>query len=258
MKPFVETIGQGPDVVMLHGWGLHGGIFAQVVPWLSQKYRVHIVDLPGFGRSAVPNQAYTMDMLTSQVLDVAPSQALWLGWSLGGMLAMHVAASHPDKVQGLITVAASPRFIQAPDWPHAMKPEVLDQFAGLLLEDYRGTLIRFLAIQTMGSETQRDDIEFLKTQVFQYGEPAPRALRGGLDILRTTDLRAQIGQITCPWLRLYGRLDGLVPVKSADDVAALAPNSQQHIFAKASHAPFISHPDAFLDVVAPFLEAACH
>lgn len=257
MKPYVETIGNGPDMVLLHGWGLHGGIFAQITPWLATKYRLHMIDLPGFGRSPVPNEDYTMAMLVNSVLDVAPKQAIWLGWSLGGMLAMQLAITQPERVSALISVAASPRFIQGTDWPHAMKPEVLTQFASVLLEDYRGTLIRFLAIQTLGSETQREDIEFLKSQVFQHGEPAPRALRGGLEILRTIDLRPELAQITCPWLRLYGRLDGLVPVKSAEDVQRLAPESKQHIFAKASHAPFISHPDAFLDVVERFLEGLC-
>jgi pimeloyl-[acyl-carrier protein] methyl ester esterase len=258
IQPYVEVMGKGSDLVLLHGWGMHGDIFAGIVPTLAEHHRVHCVDLPGFGRSPLPNGAYSLAMLREQILSVTPQRATWLGWSMGGLLAMSLALSDPQRVDRLITVASSPRFIQAPDWPCAMKPEVLEQFMSLLLEDYRGTLIRFLAIQTLGSETQKDDIALLKECVFRHGEPAPRALRGGLELLKSTDLRKDLGAIAVPWLRLYGRLDGLVPVASAEAVSKLHPKSRAVIFPKASHAPFISHPAEFLDTVMTFLESSKH
>src|SRR5690606_2848134 len=52
MSAFVETHGAGPDLVLVHGWGLHGGLFGPLVPLLAERRRVHVVDLPGHGRSA--------------------------------------------------------------------------------------------------------------------------------------------------------------------------------------------------------------
>ncbi|MEM9100996.1 MAG: pimeloyl-ACP methyl ester esterase BioH [Pseudomonadota bacterium] len=253
IKPYVAVSGTGPDLVMLHGWGLHSDIWDTIKPELEQRFRLHCIDLPGFGRSPLPNREYSLAMLAESVLAVAPAQAYWLGWSLGGLLTMHLAATAPHRLQKLITVASNPYFIQTADWPHAMKPEVMDNFASLLTEDYEGTIIRFLGIQTMGSITQKEDIVTLKRTAFLHGQPAPKALTGGLDMLRQSDLRQDIQQIEQPWLRLYGRLDGLVPVKAAEETSRLHPRSQHLIYPKASHAPFLSHKEDFVNDISAFL-----
>jgi pimeloyl-ACP methyl ester carboxylesterase len=59
MNLFVESRGRGPDVVMLHGWGLHGGVFDRVASQLADRFCVHLVDLPGHGASA-PWRALTL------------------------------------------------------------------------------------------------------------------------------------------------------------------------------------------------------
>ncbi|NVJ50423.1 MAG: pimeloyl-ACP methyl ester esterase BioH [Gammaproteobacteria bacterium] len=254
MQPYFEQIGAGPDVVFLHGWGIHGGIFEHLYPELSAHCRITNIDLPGFGRSPLPNQTYSLSMVVDQLLSVMPENAIVLGWSLGGLIASHIALEHPQRVSALVTVGSSPRFIQDDDWPDAMKPAVMENFMTLLEEDYESTLIRFLAIQTMGSESQRDDIQRLKETVFIHGQPAVKALRGGLKILQETDLRAKLGEISQPTLRLYGRLDGLVPQKVAGKVAQVLPDSESFIFRKASHAPFLSHAAEFTERLLTFIK----
>lgn len=266
LLPFIDTEGQGPDLVLLHGWGLHGGIFDLLRPALTPHFRLHVIDLPGFGRSGVGNGAYTVQSLAEAVLAVMPARAHVLGWSLGGMVATQMALQSPERVLSLITVASNARFGQADDWANATKMSVLQSFREQLAEDYEATLIKFLAITTMGSASQKDDIKMLKDTVLVHGLPAPQALhglpapqalRGGLDILREADLRADLKNIQRPMLRLYGRLDALVPVAVADDIAELLPQGeqfrQQHIFRKASHAPFLSHRDEFVEVLRNFI-----
>lgn len=253
LKPYVETIGQGPDLVLLHGWGLHSGIWELITEQLSQSFTLHLVDLPGFGRSPLPGGDYTIELLTEQVLKVAPAQAHYLGWSMGGLVATHIAAEYPQRVDSLITVSSSPRFVQADDWQYGMKPNIMDSFCRYLEEDYQGTIIRFLAIQAIGSETQKEDIRRLRDTVFIHGMPASRALREGLNLLNDVDLRSSMQNISVPFLRLYGRLDSLVPAKAAEDVQQLVPSSEHHVFPKASHAPFLSHTNQFIEKVSEFL-----
>ncbi|WMS89178.1 alpha/beta fold hydrolase [Pleionea litopenaei] len=112
----------------------------------------------------------------------------------------------------------------------------------------------FLAIQTMGSPTQKEDIQRLKESVFIHGQPSLKALRGGLNILNQTDLRDKAADISHPWLRVYGRLDGLVPVKAAQQIGQLSPSSEESVFRKASHAPFLSHPTDFCHELKVFLQ----
>ncbi len=246
VKPFVHTDGEGPDLVLVHGWGLHSGIWETIYWDLREHFRVTLVDLPGFGRSPMPNGDYDFEMLVEQMSHVPVERAHWLGWSLGGLVATEFALRFPERVQSLLTVASNPRFVQSDCWPTAMRPDLMDNFCTFLEEDYEGTLIRFLAIQAMGSETAKQDIKELKETVFIHGRPHVKALRGGLQILNQVDLRERLLDIKVPMYRIYGKLDSLVPAKTADAVAQLLPDSQHSILPKASHAPFLSHKNDFL------------
>jgi pimeloyl-[acyl-carrier protein] methyl ester esterase len=74
--------------------------------------------------------------------------------------------------------------------------------------------------------------------------PDVEVLNGGLEILKTVDLREPLAALTMPHLRIYGYLDGLVPRKVVPLLDTLWPESESH--AKAAHAPFISHPRSFV------------
>ena len=79
--------------------------------------------------------------------------------------------------------------------------------------------------------------------------PDTAVLNGGLEILKTADLRQALIPLTMPFLRLYGRLDGLVPRKIVPQLDALWPASRSLVIDKAAHAPFISHPQAFCEAL---------
>lgn len=77
-----------------------------------------------------------------------------------------------------------------------------------------------------------------------------------MNILRHDDLRSALDGLTLPFLRIYGALDGLVPRRIAPQLDARWPHSQSVVIAKAAHAPFISHPEAFCQQVQQFIHAA--
>lgn len=255
MSLFVEVEGQGPDLVLLHGWGLHGGIFDAIAPQLAETFTLHRVDLPGHGRS--PNLAgdYSLQTVAAAVLDAVPQQAHWLGWSLGGRVAMQAALLAPLRIRRLVAVAASPRFLAAEQqgWP-GVAPEVLEGFAAGLENDYRTTLQQFLAIQAMGSERAKQEIRILREGLFAHGEPVLAALRGALGILQHADLREELKQITCPTLFMAGERDRLMPVRAAELAAAEMEDARVEVIAAAGHAPFISHPELFLQTIRQFLD----
>ena len=184
--------------------------------------------------------------MAQQVVEKAPEQAIWLGWSLGGLVASLVALQHPQRVQALVTVASSPCFGARDQWP-GIKPEVLSGFQQQLSEDFQRTVERFLALQTMGTESARQDARALKSTVLSLPMPPAEVLNGGLEILKTADLRQPLAALTMPFLRLYGRLDGLVPRKIVPLLDELWPQSESVVFEKAAHAPFISHPQPFCE-----------
>ena len=104
---YYEQHGQGPDVVLVHGWAQHGGIWTDVARALSAEFRVTVPDLPGHGRSRdfLP-RAFTADALAEEVRRVLPGPATWVGWSLGGFVALAAVQSptmHQDHV-GSVTM----------------------------------------------------------------------------------------------------------------------------------------------------------
>lgn len=247
-----QTEGEGSDLVLIHGWGMNGAVWQPVVEKLSSQYRVHTVDLSGYGYSAELGSA-DFDEMVAQVLAQAPEKSAWLGWSLGGLIATQAALTAPDRVSQLITVASSPRFAAEKGW-RGIKPAVLTQFTEQLKEDFTLTVERFMALQAMGSPNAKQDIKQVKRAVLSRPAPNPSALATGLTILADIDLRESLSQLTMPVCRMYGRLDGLVPIKVAHDMDAFIPHSTKVVFEQASHAPFISHSDEFITELHRFLQ----
>lgn len=239
-----QTVGTGNcHLVLLHGWGLNAEVWNCINEELASHFTLHLVDLPGFGRSRGFGPM-SLEEMAQQVLAAAPQNAIWLGWSLGGLVASQIALSRPERVSALVTVASSPCFSAQDAWP-GIKPEVLAGFQQQLSEDFQRTVERFLALQTMGTETARQDARALKQTVLSLPMPDVAVLNGGLEILKTVDLREPLSALTMPHLRIYGYLDGLVPRKVVPLLDSLWPESESQVIAKAAHAPFISHPAEF-------------
>lgn len=247
-----QTIGEGErDLVLLHGWGLNAEVWGCTLERLTPHFRLHLVDLPGYGRS----QGFggmSLAQMAEIVLAAAPPQAWWLGWSLGGLVASQIALTQPQRVRGLITVASSPCFAAQDDWP-GIRPEVLSGFQQQLSQDFQRTVERFLALQTLGTASARQDARLLKSVVLNQPMPSVEVLNGGLEMLRTADLRLPMAELTLPLLRIYGYLDGVVPRKVAGLLDVSWPHSSSLVMAKAAHAPFISHPDEFAEIIRIFV-----
>lgn len=255
MSIYSETLGRnGKSIVLIHGWGINGNVWESVAEKLSQQYRVTIMDLPGYGRSAhyvLPQ--YTLQSLADELVSLVPPGATVLGWSLGGMIAMQMALRYPNAFDRLILVAASPQFQLSADWPYAVDSKILENFANQLADSYKDTIQQFLAIQALGSEHAREEIRLLRNKVFRDGEPDKTALRQSLNILQTANLRQQVHDIGIDTLIIGGERDRLVPVAAAKLLAESIKHSQLHIITGASHAPFISHQDQFIQAIHEFL-----
>jgi pimeloyl-[acyl-carrier protein] methyl ester esterase len=256
----VERTGHGPALLLVHGWAMHGGVFAPLVRALEAAFNVITVDLPGHGGSrdsALPLALDPVADALAALIDAQPSKhALVAGWSLGGLVATALAARHPGRVRGLGMLAASPRFVQGPDWPAGMDPRVFELFGEELGRDYRGTLDRFLMLEAQGSAHLREELRYLRDAVYARGEPAPRALQEGLGLLHDSDLRAVLPGLAMPSLWIAGRRDRLVSPKAMQAAAALAPRSHFQQLDHAGHAPFLTEPKAVAEALTAFA-ASC-
>lgn len=253
----VDVVGHGPPLVLLHGWAMHGGVFAPLVARLRATHTLHVVDLPGHGHSrdcAVPLQ---LEACVEAIATAVP-RAPWCGWSLGGLLALHAAATRPDAVPALAMLCASPRFVRGDDtladpWKFGVSPEIFRDFASGLRADYRATLDRFVALEAFGSDHAKEEIRALRDELFARGEPAAQVLADGLQLLETADLRQALPSLAMPSLWLAGRRDRLVDPRAMRDAAARAPDATVHVVEHAGHAPFLTHADEVAAHLSAFL-----
>ena len=223
------------------------------MPELAHDWRVTCVDLPGHGRSRDVPMPESLTELSRLVMQAAPENSVWLGWSLGGLVALGAALGFPARVRALSLVSTTPRFVTAPDWPCAMTPEQLQAFTAELVQDYQGTVRRFLALQVHGDEHAQDALRSLRASFKACGEPNVQSLAAGLEILRTTDLRAELARLVLPTLIIAGGYDRVTPPAASVWLAELIRGVRLVNIPKAAHAPFVSHPQEFNAALKNFL-----
>jgi pimeloyl-[acyl-carrier protein] methyl ester esterase len=286
MSLHVDSYGSGAPLLLIHGWGMHGGMWDGVAKQLAQHFRVHAVDLPGHGYSewevvsgkwGVGSGKWEVDsgeqgaahllptpyspLPTPQLLDYIVDELAAqftgplnvCGWSLGGQIALRWAQRYPQQVSRLVLVASTPSFVRRADWPCAMAAETLAEFAAALRQNYAQTLRRFLALQVRGGEQERELLATLRGALFSRGEPDLAALRAGLEILRDSDLRNALPEVTQATLVIAGERDTLTPLPAAQYLASRLSDARLALIKGAAHAPFLSHPEEFMEHLMRFL-----
>ena len=235
----VDIQGQGDTLVLLHGWGFHGGIWDTLTEQLAGHFRVVRPDLPGHGHSAAADGDYDLDSIVDALVDKVGRPAVWVGWSLGSMFALRAAMRHPQQVRGVVTLAGTPCFTARKGWKHGVMGELIDRFGAELTDDWQTTLRRFIALQGQGC-----DPRLLRRvrNVMMERLPTPEGLRGGLRLLRHVDLREGLAEIRCPLLAINGVKDNLVPLGGAQAWMQQLDDARLLAFKDAGHVPFLSHP----------------
>jgi pimeloyl-[acyl-carrier protein] methyl ester esterase len=230
------------EIVLLHGWGMNRQVWQLLEQELQAEVAAQVksIDLPGFGHSHMPEDEYSLEAAAKLVAAQLADNSTLVGWSLGGLFALHLAKYYPQKVNKVVLIASTPFFAESDDWP-GIKVEVLNNFKAQLIENSAKTIERFLAIQAMGSEHAKADVKQLKTWLLDAPEANSEALSVGLDILLNDDYRDVFSSIEQPIYGLFGKLDSLVPKRAIAKMTALNERFQVEILPKASHAPFISH-----------------
>ncbi|HEU4708999.1 MAG TPA: pimeloyl-ACP methyl ester esterase BioH [Methylophilaceae bacterium] len=245
--------GETPNLVLIHGWGMHGGLWQPIAKKLAGHFNLHIVDLPGMGFSR-PVDPGGLDAIAEKVVDILPEHADICGWSFGTHVAMRAAMLQPDKVRRMVLVAGTPRFVNQDDWQTGIDGEVYRRFADSVSQDYQNTLVRFFSLQCMGADDARSTIKQLRTSFAERPVPTMSTLHKALHILLETDMRDQVPALKKPVLLIHGDRDRLVPVQAGHWMAQHLPFGRLRVIAGAGHAPFLSHQNQFVEALVQFLE----
>lgn len=251
----IKKIGQGKDLVLIHGWGMHSGIWEPIIEKFSNQYTLHLVDIPGMGKSDSIDP-YDLNNLAEAISQKLPTSFDILGWSLGGLIALKMSLTYPQKIHRMVLVGGTPCFINQTDWSCGVDVRDFNDFADKLFKDYKSTMINFYTLQLMHSKDSKFFIKKLKEINEKSDPPKVKSLQLGLDILLNNDLRDDINKINHKTLLIVGDMDRLTPKSASIWLEGHLKDARLKVIQGASHIPFLSHSHEFFDHLDQFLLAA--
>ncbi len=255
MTLYAEATGRGSALVLLHGFTGNTGTWEALRERLARRWRVIVVDLPGHGRSPRPGgglPALANDL--AGVLDrFGVARAHWLGYSLGGRAALHVALAHPARVDRLVLESTSAG-IADPDARHARRTADAALAETLLRDGVRAFAARwirqplFATQSTLPPDVRQREHDVRCANRADGLAAALRAFGPGAH----TPLWDRLAAIDAPVLLLAGAHDDAYRAH-AEHMAARLPRARLTVVPAAGHAVHLEHPDAFAAAVEAFL-----
>ena len=231
---------------MIHGWGFDSGVFTSLIGILESRFRIKTIDLPGYGDQKLVGKSSLSD-LTLFVSDQLSEPAIYLGWSMGGLIALELAKNHPEIVKSLILMTTTPCFAKKENWPQAMDRSILENFVSAYNKEPELTLDKFSYLASEGSKNPRNWIRELKK--LSRSKVDPLALEQGLQILLNTDLRESLKDLEIPTLMIFGEKDSLVPVGVEKEIGLLNEAIRTKIINGSGHTPFLTDTDLVAEAI---------
>lgn len=226
--------GTGPPLVLLHGLSGSYRWWRAAVPALTPHFTVHMPELIGFGSSRapflrLPGIGGTADIVAEWMQAMGVARAAVVGHSMGGQIAIHIAAEHPERVErlGLVAAAGLPRALSRAEAWRLLSEVVPPRGWGRL--------------------------DFLPTIARDALRAGPRVLGLALLNLLRDDVRPLLPRIQAPTLLIWGALDPLVPVSHGREMADTIPEARLVVLDRAAHNPMVDRPAEFNRQLLSFL-----
>ncbi len=225
---YYRVYGSGSPMILLHGFGRSGSTWQHILPYL-QNYQLVVVDIPGYGHSRFIGQWRFREvtlLLETWLHKLKIQPVTLIGHSLGGGIAIHLAALTPERIQRLILVNA----------------------VGMPLQIDLPTLLYRSLLSSLQNVKKNNRVDF----IIDITRSKPHFLWKSLLEVINIDLRAELAGITIPTLIIWGERDLLIPLS---DGHALRDSLSHAFFASlpdSGHRPHFTEPEKFSRLVVEF------
>jgi len=255
----LDDVGGGDPLILLHGIATDRHIWDLVVPELASDRRVVTLDLPGFGGSAPVGEDFDLERVAERIVHGLTGRGIHgpldlVGHSLGGGVAITLAAIHPRLVRRLVLVAPA-GLLPFP----ATVSNVLAAAADAVLAARRGALSLtevWWGRKLLLSLTAADGAELPPTLARQLVEASATAQRtpAALATITSADLRPSLAQLRMPLGVIWGDVDRTVPIRGLDEVLKARPDARVTRIPNAGHVPMVECPELFVAALQPLIK----
>ena len=246
--------GAGPTVLLIHGWGASCRVWDAVTAALVDAGRAVLTyDQRGCGHSdkdfAANDVALGIRDAVALVDHLGLDAVVVNGWSLGGAVAVGAAHALGGRCAGVVlTGGATPRYVQAPDFPHGGEAEGVAQTVAALRAD-RPAFLWQLATAVCAEEPAPGINDWLRSIFWQTSPAADAALAS----LAQLDQRAELASLEVPVLSMIGDQDAFVDPAIGRIAAELAPQGRLSEYEGVGHAPFLERAERYRGELLEFL-----
>lgn len=252
---FEHYAGQGPTVVLSHGWGLNTRCWDDVIAHLRDAGRAVLAyDHRACGESDKDFADVSIDALGNDVVALCThlklDRVVLNGWSLGGAVVVDAAVKLADRLAGLVlTAGATPRYTRADDFPHGGTPADVAATVSAL----RANRVNFLRTLYFDAVFAKDVGEPVKQSTWLAALRASSAADASLAALAHIDQRDALRALGVPVLVYAGELDAVVPADICKAAATMAPHSTLVVLPGVGHAPFLEDAAGYFAALDDFL-----
>jgi 3-oxoadipate enol-lactonase len=253
VKIHFEDLGSGPPVVLGHSILCSGEMWVRQIPRLAERYRVINIDQRGHGKSVPAATPYELRDMVEDVISVldhlAIERAVWAGLSLGGMVAMHAATSHPDRVSALILLDT-----------HAGKETTYKKLkyrAMSIGARAFGVRLFFPAVHPLlfGRTTLAENRALVDDWKSRFEAiHVPSLATAVAALTRRPSILRELSGVQCPSLVVVGEEDASLPPPKSREIADALPNASLAVIPGAGHLSALEKPKEVTEVMLRFLD----
>ncbi|ABK77949.1 acyltransferase [Cenarchaeum symbiosum A] len=245
---YLDSGGAGEILLLLHGLGASAERWEFASPALEEKYRVVAPDLPGFGQSDKPFADYTPGFFAGAVEgllgEIGIGRAHVMGSSLGGQVAIELAAKNPRTVDKLVLVSSSG--IMKSSTP------ALDEYVMTALYPNKWMAMEIFARMSASGTADEAIVDgFIERMRLPNARMA--FLSSILGLKNAPVVTPLLNAIDSPSLVIWGSLDPVIPIEHAEGFVSGIRNCAFHRMEGSGHTPFVDHPSEFAKIVLGFL-----
>lgn len=239
----------GIPVVLLHGWTDSWNSFERVLPLLPESYHLFAPSLRGHGDSDKPSEGYSSRDFSNDVaafMDaVNLNSAVFVGFSMGGVVAKRLALDHPDLVDGLVLIGTP---VNLNGKPH------IDELWELLLTLDDPIDPDFIRAFNEGVPVKPVPPEFLEN-INQANMKVPAHVwRDAFMGVWEADMMGEISAVKSPTLVFWGEHDSFTTIEDQKEISSVIPNSEFKVYPGNGHAIHWEEPERFSADVIEFIE----